>query len=94
MKRGGEEIYVGPLGHQSSQLISYFEVSFVALNLGDDGHRGMNNVFLTGYPWDQEDYRRAESCDLDAASHIKGRRTQVRNGFHPDLQEIRAIQVK
>ncbi|KAJ1688210.1 hypothetical protein LUZ63_019600 [Rhynchospora breviuscula] len=25
MKRGGEEIYVGPLGHHSSQLIQYFE---------------------------------------------------------------------
>ncbi|XP_021800492.1 ABC transporter G family member 39-like isoform X5 [Prunus avium] len=25
LKRGGEEIYVGPLGHQSSQLINYFE---------------------------------------------------------------------
>ncbi|KAF3332106.1 ABC transporter G family member 44 [Carex littledalei] len=25
MKRGGEEIYVGPLGHQSKDLISYFE---------------------------------------------------------------------
>nr|CAB3473537.1 unnamed protein product [Digitaria exilis] len=26
MKRGGEEIYVGPLGHHSSELINYFEV--------------------------------------------------------------------
>lgn len=26
MKRGGEEIYVGPLGHNSSLLIKYFEV--------------------------------------------------------------------
>jgi hypothetical protein len=25
MKRGGEEIYVGPLGHQSRDLIEYFE---------------------------------------------------------------------
>eukprot|EP00268_Persea_americana_P012134 TRINITY_DN15095_c1_g2_i4.p1 TRINITY_DN15095_c1_g2~~TRINITY_DN15095_c1_g2_i4.p1 ORF type:complete len:158 (-),score=23.45 TRINITY_DN15095_c1_g2_i4:1305-1778(-) len=25
MKRGGEEIYVGPLGHNSCHLISYFE---------------------------------------------------------------------
>lgn len=25
MKRGGEEIYVGPLGHQSCELIEYFE---------------------------------------------------------------------
>ncbi|KAK7284172.1 hypothetical protein RJT34_18913 [Clitoria ternatea] len=25
MKQGGQEIYVGPLGHHSSQLISYFE---------------------------------------------------------------------
>ncbi|XP_039117321.1 ABC transporter G family member 39-like [Dioscorea cayenensis subsp. rotundata] len=25
MKRGGEEIYVGPLGHQSHELINYFE---------------------------------------------------------------------
>ncbi|PIN06857.1 Pleiotropic drug resistance proteins (PDR1-15), ABC superfamily [Handroanthus impetiginosus] len=25
MKRGGQEIYVGPLGHQSSHLIKYFE---------------------------------------------------------------------
>lgn len=28
MKRGGQEIYVGPLGHQSSHLIKYFEVWF------------------------------------------------------------------
>lgn len=27
MKRGGEEIYVGPLGHNSCHLIDYFEVS-------------------------------------------------------------------
>ncbi|ONM41194.1 ABC transporter G family member 40 [Zea mays] len=27
MKRGGEEIYAGPLGHHSSDLIKYFEVS-------------------------------------------------------------------
>jgi hypothetical protein len=26
MKRGGEEIYVGPLGQNSSKLIEYFEV--------------------------------------------------------------------
>lgn len=26
LKRGGEEIYVGPLGHNSCQLIDYFEV--------------------------------------------------------------------
>ena len=26
LKRGGEEIYVGPLGHNSCQLIQYFEV--------------------------------------------------------------------
>ena len=25
MKRGGEEIYVGPLGRQSNHLIKYFE---------------------------------------------------------------------
>ena len=28
MKRGGQEIYVGPLGHHSSHLIKYFEVGF------------------------------------------------------------------
>ena len=27
MKRGGQEIYVGPLGRHSSHLINYFEVS-------------------------------------------------------------------
>ena len=27
MKRGGEEIYAGPLGHHSSDLIKYFEVN-------------------------------------------------------------------
>ena len=26
MKRGGQEIYVGPLGHHSQYLIEYFEV--------------------------------------------------------------------
>jgi hypothetical protein len=26
MKRGGQEVYVGPLGRHSSQLIKYFEV--------------------------------------------------------------------
>lgn len=26
MKRGGEEIYVGPVGQNSSRLIEYFEV--------------------------------------------------------------------
>jgi hypothetical protein len=26
LKQGGQEIYVGPLGHHSSNLISYFEV--------------------------------------------------------------------
>jgi hypothetical protein len=29
MKRGGEEIYIGPLGHNSCHLIQYFEVSFI-----------------------------------------------------------------
>lgn len=28
LESGGEEIYVGPLGHQSSDLIEYFEVHF------------------------------------------------------------------
>ena len=28
MKRGGREIYVGPLGRHSSHLIKYFEVNF------------------------------------------------------------------
>lgn len=32
MKRGGKEIYVGPLGHHSSQLISYFEVRQLEVN--------------------------------------------------------------
>lgn len=32
MKRGGEEIYVGPLGHNSSALIEYFEVRRVLVN--------------------------------------------------------------
>ena len=27
MKRGGQEIYVGPLGRHSSHFIKYFEVS-------------------------------------------------------------------
>ena len=27
MKRGGEEIYVGPLGRHSCELIKYFEVN-------------------------------------------------------------------
>lgn len=31
MKRGGEEIYVGPLGHHSTHLIRYFEVSKLVL---------------------------------------------------------------
>ena len=26
LKRGGEEIYTGPIGHHSSHLIKYFEV--------------------------------------------------------------------
>ena len=26
MKRGGQEIYLGPLGHHSHHLIEYFEV--------------------------------------------------------------------
>lgn len=26
MKRGGEEIYVGPLGYHSCDLVKYFEV--------------------------------------------------------------------
>jgi hypothetical protein len=30
MKRGGQIIYAGPLGHQSHKLIEYFEVSIVA----------------------------------------------------------------
>jgi len=29
MKRGGEEIYVGPLGRNSCHLIKYFEVRLV-----------------------------------------------------------------
>lgn len=28
LKRGGEEIYVGPLGHESTHLINYFEVIY------------------------------------------------------------------
>lgn len=31
MKRGGQVIYAGPLGHQSQHLIEYFEVSSVRL---------------------------------------------------------------
>jgi len=32
MKRGGEEIYAGPLGHHSSELIKYFEVKLYYRN--------------------------------------------------------------
>jgi len=32
MKRGGELIYAGPLGPKSSELISYFEVSWCTLS--------------------------------------------------------------
>jgi len=32
MKRGGEEIYVGPVGQNSSKLIEYFEVSTSKIN--------------------------------------------------------------
>lgn len=45
MKRGGEEIYVGPLGHHSSQLISYFEVSSYELLTSDD-EVGRNETIL------------------------------------------------
>lgn len=38
MKRGGEEIYVGPLGHHSCDLIKYFEVC-------DDDNLQWNNAF-------------------------------------------------
>ncbi|CAI9772324.1 unnamed protein product [Fraxinus pennsylvanica] len=34
MKRGGQEIYVGPLGHQSSQLIRFLFTTFIALIFG------------------------------------------------------------
>ncbi|XP_030464472.1 pleiotropic drug resistance protein 1-like [Syzygium oleosum] len=37
MKRGGQEIYVGPLGHQSSHLINYFE--------GIQGVRGIKDGY-------------------------------------------------
>ena len=32
MKRGGEEIYVGPLGRHSCELIRYFEVTEENIN--------------------------------------------------------------
>lgn len=38
MKRGGQEIYVGPLGRQSSQLISYFEESAQGVSKITDGY--------------------------------------------------------
>ncbi|KAG9150960.1 hypothetical protein Leryth_003090 [Lithospermum erythrorhizon] len=38
MKRGGQEIYVGPLGRQSSQLISYFEESGQGVSKITDGY--------------------------------------------------------
>lgn len=31
MKRGGRVVYCGPLGHQSNELIEYFEVPFIIL---------------------------------------------------------------
>ncbi|XP_016174016.1 pleiotropic drug resistance protein 1-like isoform X2 [Arachis ipaensis] len=37
LKRGGQEIYVGPLGHHSSQLIKYFE-SIDGVTKIKDGH--------------------------------------------------------
>ncbi|KAJ8640587.1 hypothetical protein MRB53_017281 [Persea americana] len=37
LKRGGEEIYVGPLGHNSCQLIQYFE-AIDGINKIRDGH--------------------------------------------------------
>ncbi|KAK8473551.1 hypothetical protein PHAVU_001G166500 [Phaseolus vulgaris] len=37
MKRGGQEIYVGPLGHHSSHLISYFE-EIKGVNTVEDGY--------------------------------------------------------
>ncbi|XP_047147104.1 pleiotropic drug resistance protein 1-like [Vigna umbellata] len=37
MKRGGQEIYVGPLGHRSSHLISYFE-EIKGVNRIEDGY--------------------------------------------------------
>ncbi|KAJ8640586.1 hypothetical protein MRB53_017280 [Persea americana] len=37
LKRGGEEIYVGPLGHNSCQLIQYFE-GIDGINKIRDGH--------------------------------------------------------
>ncbi|KAK7378528.1 hypothetical protein VNO80_03971 [Phaseolus coccineus] len=37
MKRGGQEIYVGPLGHHSSNLISYFE-EIKGVNTVEDGY--------------------------------------------------------
>jgi hypothetical protein len=33
MKRGGEEIYVGPLGMHSCELVKYFEVRKEQLNI-------------------------------------------------------------
>jgi len=40
MKRGGQEIYVGPLGRHSRQLIEYFEVgcNFDSMSFKADTH--------------------------------------------------------
>lgn len=73
LKRGGEEIYVGPLGHESTHLINYFEVinktviiTLPKLFLKHKQTWTEYSDSVTEYSRNQQDHRRVQSSNLDA----------------------------
>jgi hypothetical protein len=58
MKRGGEEIYAGPLGHHSSELIKYYEVKWYYKNLTPSQFSEYTDkpmvLYYSGDSWSQQ----------------------------------------
>lgn len=82
MKRGGEEIYVGPLGHNSCHLISYFEVSLSTDLLNKTSRYQLMACMITlfgapnvGNTRSEENQGWLQPCNLDVRSdHPSSRR--------------------
>uniref|UniRef100_R7WB38 Pleiotropic drug resistance protein 4 n=1 Tax=Aegilops tauschii TaxID=37682 RepID=R7WB38_AEGTA len=89
MKRGGEEIYVGPLGHNSSKLIEYFEGIEGVSKIKDGYNPATWMLEVTSIV--QEEMLSVDFCEIYRRSELYQRNKELIEELstpHPDSSDL------
>ncbi|XP_037406461.1 ABC transporter G family member 32-like [Triticum dicoccoides] len=89
MKRGGEEIYVGPLGHNSSKLIEYFEGIEGVSKIKDGYNPATWMLEVTSIV--QEEMLGVDFCEIYRRSELYQRNKELIEELstpHPDSSDL------